>query len=174
MANATTTGHQTAFALEIKKNRIVLHLFSSTPSAATLVARYATYQLTPGQVVKLGVRFQGPIQQGADIRYLMDGNKGNMIHGTVPPMQTNRATTHVTVSEFWYVLEGEGEIWRKDDTEERVPRLAPGVSIDIPAGTTFQYRNTGDRPMKFICVTMPPWPGGHEASPSNGIWEPTV
>ncbi|MEW9805317.1 cupin domain-containing protein [Mesorhizobium sp. ZMM04-5] len=111
---------------------------------------------------------------GADIRYLVDGEAGNMIHSTVPPMQINRATIHSTVSEFWYVLEGEGEIWRKDQAEERVTRLVSGVSIDIPVGTAFQYRNIGDHPLTFICIAMPPWPGDHEASQLNGIWEPSV
>lgn len=111
---------------------------------------------------------------GADIRFLMDGNTGNMIHSTVPSRQTNAATVHSTVSEFWYVLEGDGEIWRKDEAEERVTRLSPGVSIDIPVGTAFQYRNTGDQPLKFICVTMPPWPGDHEASHLVGMWNPTI
>lgn len=78
---------------------------------------------------------------GADIRYIMDGATGNMIHSTVPPRQINRATVHATVSEFWHVLDGAGDIWRRDDKEERITSLAPGVSIDIPAGTAFQYRN---------------------------------
>ena len=47
---------------------------------------------------------------GADIRYLMDGETGNMIHSTVPPHQVNKATVHATISEFWYVLEGHGAI----------------------------------------------------------------
>ena len=55
----------------------------------------------------------------------MDGTTGNMIHSTVPPGQINRATIHSTVSEFWYVLEGIGQIWRKDGTEERVTSLVP-------------------------------------------------
>lgn len=45
---------------------------------------------------------------GADVRFLMDGATGNMIHSTVPPHQVNRATIHATVTEFWYVLEGHG------------------------------------------------------------------
>ena len=39
---------------------------------------------------------------GAEIRYLMEGATGNMIHSTVPSGQVNRATVHATVSEFWY------------------------------------------------------------------------
>jgi mannose-6-phosphate isomerase-like protein (cupin superfamily) len=71
----------------------------------------------------------------------MDGETGNMIHSTVPPRQVNRATVHATVNEFWYVLEGRGEIWRDDGVESRVTVLVPGTSIDIPAGTAFQYQN---------------------------------
>jgi len=111
---------------------------------------------------------------GADIRFLMDGATGNMIHSTVPPYQTNRATVHATVSEFWFVLAGRGEIWRDDGVTSAVTALVPGTSIDIPVGTAFQYRNAADQDLKFICITMPPWPGDAEARYVDGIWEPTV
>ena len=62
---------------------------------------------------------------GADIRFLMDGKTGDMIHSTVPPHQTNKATVHATVSEFWYVLEGHGEIWRDDGKESNITVLVP-------------------------------------------------
>ena len=111
---------------------------------------------------------------GAEIRFLMDGPTGNMIHSTVAPGQINRATVHASVSEFWYVLGGEGEIWRRDVEQESVTRLVPGVAIDIPVGTSFQYRNVGSVPLTFLCISMPPWPGDHEASRIDGIWTPTV
>jgi mannose-6-phosphate isomerase-like protein (cupin superfamily) len=111
---------------------------------------------------------------GADIRYLMDGETGGMIHSTVPPHQINRATVHATVSEFWYILEGHGEIWRDNGEQESVTTLVAGVSIDIPVGTKFQYRNVADSDLKFICVTMPPWVGDEEATFIDGKWQPTV
>ena len=111
---------------------------------------------------------------GADIRFLMDGPTGNMIHSTVPPHQVNKATVHVTVSEFWYVLEGQGEIWRDDGVESSVTSLVPGTAIDIPVGTKFQYRNVSDVEFKFICISMPPWPGDSEATYIEGKWQPTV
>ena len=111
---------------------------------------------------------------GADIRFLMDGPAGNMIHSTVPPHQVNRATVHATVSEFWYVLEGHGEIWRDDGTESDVTDLLPGTSIDIPVGTSFQYRNVADVDLAFVCISMPPWPGDSEATHVEGPWAPTA
>lgn len=97
-----------------------------------------------------------------------------MIHSTVPPRQINHAAVHATVSEFWYILEGIGEIWRKDDAEQTVTRLEAGVSIDIPVGTAFQYRNIGDVDLKFICISMPPWPGDSEACYVDGAWPATI
>jgi mannose-6-phosphate isomerase-like protein (cupin superfamily) len=111
---------------------------------------------------------------GADIRYLVDGKTGNMIHSTVPPFQVNRATVHATVSEFWYVLEGKGEIWRDDGKESCLTELVPGITIDIPVGTAFQYRNTAEAELRFICVSMPPWPGETEATYVKGVWEATI
>lgn len=116
----------------------------------------------------------GKSPAGADIRFVMGGETGNMIHSTVPPQQVNRATVHATVTEFWYVLEGRGEIWRDDGVESCVRDLVPGTSIDIPTGTAFQYRNVSDADLKFICITMPPWPGDSEATPVEGPWEPTI
>ena len=111
---------------------------------------------------------------GADIRYLMDSITGNMIHSTVPSHQVNRATVHATVNEFWYVLEGHGEIWRDDGKESNITVLVPGTSIDIPVGTAFQYRNVSDVELKFICIAMPPWPGDSEAAYVKGKWQPTI
>jgi mannose-6-phosphate isomerase-like protein (cupin superfamily) len=111
---------------------------------------------------------------GAEVRLIMNSDTANMIHSTVPPGQTNRAVVHATVSEFWYILEGHGEIWRKDHEQERVTTLVPGVSIDIPVGTAFQYRNVATDPFKFICVTMPKWPGAHESTYVEGIWKPSI
>jgi mannose-6-phosphate isomerase-like protein (cupin superfamily) len=111
---------------------------------------------------------------GAEIRYLIEGETGNMIHATVPPGQVNRATVHATVSEFWHVLSGEGQIWRRDGSDEETTALREGVSIDIPVGTAFQYRCTGAEPLQFLCISMPRWPGDNEATVIEGPWEPTA
>ena len=57
---------------------------------------------------------------------------------------------------------------------ENVTTLDPGVSIDIPAGTAFQYRCIGPEPLRFLCISMPPWPGDTEATVIDGPWVPTA
>jgi len=111
---------------------------------------------------------------GAEIRYLIEGEAGNVIHSTVPPGQVNRATLHATVNEFWHVLSGEGQIWRRYGTAEETTTLEAGVSIDIPVGTEFQYRCTGVDPLQFLCVTIPRWPGNQEATFVDGPWKATA
>jgi|SRR3954452_2996481 len=111
---------------------------------------------------------------GAEIRQLIDGETGSMIHSTVAPGQVNRATVHATVSEFWHVLSGEGQIWRQDSTREETAVLRKGVSIDIPVGTAFQYRCTSVDPLRFLCISMPRWPGADEATVIDGPWQPTA
>lgn len=111
---------------------------------------------------------------GAEIRHLIDGETGSMIHSTVPPGQVNRATVHATVSELWHILSGEGRIWRRDATGDETTVLRSGVSIDIPVGTAFQYRCDGVDPLQFLCISMPRWPGASEATVIEGPWKPTA
>ena len=110
---------------------------------------------------------------GAHIRFLMDGTHGNMIHSTVPPGMVGRACCFRTIDEYWFVLAGAGELWRRaPDGRESLTRLVPGVTVDIPLGTSFQYRCTGDEALVFTCTAMPPWPGDEEALIVDGPWEP--
>ena len=111
---------------------------------------------------------------GAEIRFLIGSDAGGIIHSTVPPGQVNRATVHATVSELWHVLSGEGQLWRRDAGGEELTTLRTGVSIDIPVGTAFQYRCDEGEPLRFVCITMPPWPGSHEATFVEGPWEPNA
>ena len=73
---------------------------------------------------------------------------------------SGRACHFRTIDEYWYVLSGEGEIWRSaPDGHESITRLIRGVCVDIPLGTAFQYRCTGNVPLVFTCTALPPWPG---------------
>lgn len=131
---------------------------------------------------------------GSDVRVLLRRPGGSMAHFELAGGRTSRAMVHRTVDEIWYILRGQGEMWRRQaggagqpgeagqaaeagqadrlgraGREETVP-LEPGVCLSIPVGTHFQFRSTGDGPLAAVAVTMPPWPGEGEAREVSGAW----
>lgn len=122
---------------------------------------------------KIPVAFQHVSPAGAEVRLLMDNEHGGIAHCTLRQGITSKAVTHKTVSEFWHVLSGKGDIWRRNGEGESITLLEVGVTIDIPLGTDFQYRSH-EADLVFICITTPPWSGADEASfVENGVWEST-
>lgn len=96
-----------------------------------------------------------------------------MAHFELAPGRTSAAVAHRTVEEIWYVVRGQGEMWRKQGGREEVAALEPGVCVTIPRSTHFQFRATGSEPLAVIAVTMPPWPGQSEAFEVDGRWPVT-
>jgi mannose-6-phosphate isomerase-like protein (cupin superfamily) len=108
----------------------------------------------------------------SEIRLLPRMRGGSLCHCTLPPGKTSAAVAHREIEEIWYVVQGEGELWRKPgDAEGTKDALRAGVSVTIPPCTGFQFRNIGTDPLCMIIATMPPWPGPHEAYPVEGCWE---
>jgi mannose-6-phosphate isomerase-like protein (cupin superfamily) len=97
-----------------------------------------------------------------------------MAHFELAPNQVATAVTHRTVEEIWYFLSGRGQMWRKQGERDEIVDVYPGVSLTIPLGTHFQFRNLGHESLAAVGVTMPPWPGDGEAIPVEGRWTPTV
>ncbi len=106
----------------------------------------------------------------SEIRELVKVKGGSLCHCILPSGKTSRAVYHKTIEEVWYFLSGDGEMWRKQGTIEKIVRVGSGVSISIPVGTKFQFRNTGKTPLCIVIVTMPPWPGSSEAVLTEGVW----
>lgn len=107
---------------------------------------------------------------GSEIRLLPRLRGGSMVHALLPPGATSKAIVHRTVEELWYVVAGEGWMWRRQGERTETVRLVPGVALSIPVGTAFQFRNSGSGPLEVVLVTMPPWPGAEEAMPADGPW----
>ena len=99
---------------------------------------------------------------------------------TLPAGQVSRPVYHRTVEEIWYILAGEGQVWRCP--AEAAPAFAPpqpvspGDALVIPTGWRFQFAASRDTPLRFLCHTTPPWPGEDEALPAErgGLGEATV
>jgi mannose-6-phosphate isomerase-like protein (cupin superfamily) len=92
------------------------------------------------------------------------------VHCTLPPGGVSLAVRHRTVEEIWYILGGQGEVWRKLGDRDEVVEAKPGVCLSIPLGAHFQFRTTGGEPLTFLIATMPPWPGPDEAVRVADYW----
>jgi mannose-6-phosphate isomerase-like protein (cupin superfamily)/deoxycytidylate deaminase len=109
---------------------------------------------------------------GSDVRVLLRLGRGSMAHFELGAGRVSRAVAHRAVDEIWYIVAGQGQMWRRQaDRQETVP-LRPGTCVSIPAGTHFQFRSVGDGPLAAVGVTMPPWPGDDEAYDVPGAWAP--
>jgi mannose-6-phosphate isomerase-like protein (cupin superfamily) len=107
---------------------------------------------------------------GSEVRILAGTQRGSMAQFTLPPGAVSKAVAHRSVEEVWLVMAGTGRMWRKLGTAEEVVALSPGVSLAIPVGAHFQFRNDGEGPLHCVGVTMPPWPGMDEAYAVEGVW----
>jgi mannose-6-phosphate isomerase-like protein (cupin superfamily) len=88
----------------------------------------------------------------------------------LPAGKTSIAVAHRTVEEVWFFTSGQGQLWRKNGEVEEIVAIRSGLSISIPIGTYFQFRNNGTEPLVAIGTTMPPWPGKDEAFEVKGKW----
>jgi mannose-6-phosphate isomerase-like protein (cupin superfamily) len=122
---------------------------------------------------KVAVDYDVLAPDGSEIRLLSQTSRGSMVHCTLNPDEVSMVVAHRTVEEVWYFLDGSGEVWRKHGDDERVVKVSTGVSLSIPARAHFQFRCTGADPLRFVIVTMPPWPGEDEAYRVRDHWPPT-
>jgi mannose-6-phosphate isomerase-like protein (cupin superfamily) len=111
---------------------------------------------------------------GSEVRVLCAAAGGSSALFALQPGQIARAVVHRTVDEIWFVIAGNGQIWRRRDGQDEITGLAAGVSLTIPVGTEFQFRNDGAASLEIFGVTMPPWPGAGEATHVAGTWTPTL
>ena len=121
-----------------------------------------------------GAGFSERAPDGSNVRVLLALPSASMIRVELAAGAVARAVVHRTVGELWYVLAGRGEMWRRHGQREEVVALEPGVSVTIPRGTQFQFRASPTEPVSAVAVTIPPWPGEHEAEFVSGPWQPTV
>ena len=108
---------------------------------------------------------------GSQVRLLLTGEHGatrcSVVEVTIAAGEVSRPVRHRTVEEAWYVLSGAGEVWRCPPgvatTEIQTVRVVAGDALVIPTGWGFQFRADAGSEMRFVCVTMPAWPGMDEA-----------
>ena len=108
---------------------------------------------------------------GSQVRLLLTDEHGatrcSVVEVTIAAGEVSRPVVHRTVEEAWYVLSGAGEVWRCPPGTPAggvlTARVAAGDALVIPTGWSFQFRADAGSDMRFVCVTMPAWPGMDEA-----------
>jgi mannose-6-phosphate isomerase-like protein (cupin superfamily) len=108
---------------------------------------------------------------GSEVRLLLTEEHGatrcSVVEVTIAAGMVSRPVRHRTVEEAWYVVDGSGEVWRcpPEVPASHVAPVAvgPGDALTIPTGWSFQFRAGTEARMRFVCVTIPPWPGMDEA-----------
>ncbi len=120
--------------------------------------------------MRLPAAMDAAAPDGSEVRLLPSMAGGGLAHFRLKPGRVARAVAHRTVEEIWYVLAGQGRLWRRLGDIQETVALEPGVAITIPVGTHFQFRNDGPDDLDILGVTMPPWPGPDEAYFVEGPW----
>ena len=144
-------------------------------------------QHSPSQVPPLANRSELPdvtAPDGSEIRLLIDhrhqARAASMVEVTLAAGQVSRPVWHQQVEEVWYVLQGRGEVWRcppgTDPTLYAAVSVEPGDSLVIPTRWRFQFSASDAEDLRFLCFTVPPWPGDDEAQPAEcgGLGPATV
>jgi mannose-6-phosphate isomerase-like protein (cupin superfamily) len=127
-----------------------------------------------GPVIQLPANWDALAPDGSEIRSLPAIEAAGLAHCQLAPGVTSTAIRHRTVSETWFVLDGAGELLRsaerEDGLQSEITPLAHGVGVDIPLGTTFQFRSTGKDSLQLLLLTAPRWPGPNEAVVAEQQW----
>lgn len=121
---------------------------------------------------------------GSAVRLLLTQEHGatrcSVVEVAIPAGAVSRPVRHRTVEEVWYVVDGEGEVWRcpPDALPSAVAAVsvAPGDALTIPTSWAFQFKAGSSAGLRFICVTIPAWPGMDEAEEvaEGGLGPPTL
>ena len=121
-------------------------------------------------ISRRGERATGTAPDGSQLEFLLWSPHANMTLCSFGAGTVSQAVRHRTVHEFWYFLEGEGEIWMDLQGGEQTLDVGPGTAVQIPVGRSFQIKAGSRSDLRAVFVTMPPWPGKEEAELVKGIW----
>ena len=85
---------------------------------------------------------------GSDVRELLSLQGGGLAHFELAAGQTSIAVAHQTVEEIWFFLGGRGQMWRRQQRENRSSMSTP----------TYRSRFRRARASSFVPKVQTPWP----------------
>jgi mannose-6-phosphate isomerase-like protein (cupin superfamily) len=89
-----------------------------------------------------------------EIRLLPSFPEGEIVHATAFAEKASQPAIIEGFGELFYILEGEGELWRATGELESVTQLTARRCVTIPPGIDYQFRAVR-APMKFLVATAP-------------------
>jgi mannose-6-phosphate isomerase-like protein (cupin superfamily) len=92
----------------------------------------------------------------SEIRLLPSFEQGELAHATALPDKPSNAATLTGIGELFYILSGNGELWRATGSLQHVVPLNPGRCVSLPPGIDYQYRAI-TAAMTFVVLTVPRW-----------------
>jgi mannose-6-phosphate isomerase-like protein (cupin superfamily) len=108
--------------------------------------------------------------EASEIRLFPSFEQGEIVHARALADRPSLAATLTGVGELFYVLEGEGELWRRTGQVEDVTKLFAGRCVSIPPGLDYQYRALGES-MEFLVTTMPRWTEDNWSKAKTRYWD---
>jgi mannose-6-phosphate isomerase-like protein (cupin superfamily) len=105
----------------------------------------------------------------AEIRLLPSFEQGEFAHARAMENVPSRAATIVGAGELFYVLTGEGELWRRTADLQDITPLVPRRCVSIPPGIDYQFRALGG-PMDILIATAPRWRRDNWAEAETCWW----
>jgi mannose-6-phosphate isomerase-like protein (cupin superfamily) len=126
--------------------------------------------MDPWATQDVGLRYDRLSPSGTtEIRLLPNLPRGEIVHATTRPYRVSAPATLDGLTEFFFVLDGHGELWRGDDHIDEVTELLPGRCVMMPERTLFQYR-TGSQHLEFLVITAPRFEPARWSPASRGRW----
>lgn len=125
--------------------------------------------LPPYQTLLMAEAGSETAPDGSNVRPLLRFPEGSMARFEFSAGQVSHAVRHPELDELWYVIDGSGEMWRKQNQTSSIEPLAAGTCVSIPRNTAFQCR-AGGAGMAVIAVTLPAWSGDSNAIEVIGHW----
>jgi mannose-6-phosphate isomerase-like protein (cupin superfamily) len=104
-----------------------------------------------------------------EIRLFPSFEQGEIVHARALPGKPSKPAILTGCGEFFYILDGEGELWRNSGAIADLTRLVPQRCAELPPGISYQYRAIGG-PMEFLVCTAPRWRRENWAEAQTRCW----
>jgi len=128
-----------------------------------------TVRHQPFQTLQIAEAVLEIAPDGSSVLPLLRFPEGSMARFEFASGQVSHAVLHPGLDELWYVVDGSGEMWRRQETRSSIEPLMSGSCASIPRETAFQCR-AGPAGLTVIAVTLPAWSGAADAIGATGPW----